>query len=43
MRRERKELPDAFFGDSQEEKDTVRTEGLTSEFTYVFGRLSAKD
>ena len=33
MRRERKELPDAFFGDSQEEKDTVRTEGLTSEFT----------
>ena len=25
MRRERKELPEAFFGDSQEEKETVRT------------------
>ena len=25
VRREKRELPEAFFGDSQEEKDTVRT------------------
>ena len=36
MRRERKEFPDAFLGDSQEEKDTVRTEAFISEFTCVF-------
>lgn len=25
MTREKRDLPEAFFGDSQEEKDTVRT------------------
>jgi len=42
VRRERKEFPEAFFGDSQEEKDTVRTEAFTSQFTCVFGRMIAE-